>query len=141
MMTSPTGKVITVPLCHKLVLTTDGQNGVWNYVDVTLPEVEDWGPFLMGITAHTRCENMTTNVKWKVVFWWSVDGRNWSATPVDLFTEVAYSSSPVDAIKTEYNTVNTFGLKMKWGLAVQNASGTAFERTVVTVALAFKFLT
>lgn len=140
MKRSPTGKVIVVPLVHKYLVATDGQSQVWNYIDVPLPEVEDFGPFIMGITAHTRSENMTANVSWKVVFWWSVDGKSWSS-PVDLFSAITYSASPVDSIKTEYTTVNTFGLTMKFGLAVQNTTGTASERAVVTCALAFKFLT
>lgn len=138
---SPTGKVAVVPMCFKQQLVTDGQFTTWSYVEFQIDEIEDWGPFLMGITAHTRSESMTQYVRWKVVFWTSVDGRNWSS-PIDMFTEVTVSANNTDAVKTEYTTAQSFGLKMKFGLAVLNtASNTSIERAVVTVALAFKFLT
>jgi len=141
MKRSPTGKVIVLPVCHKHQLISDGQYTNWSYLEVPLPEAEEWGPFIMSITAHTRSESMTANVRWKIVFWWSVDGQNWSS-PVDLFSQITYSASPVDTIQAEYNTVANFGLKMKFGLAVLNtASNTTIERAVVTAALAFKFFT
>ena len=142
LLRSPTGKVVVVPLCYKQQLVSDGQDTNWSYIEIPVEEAEEWGPFLMGIVAHTRSESMTAYVRWKVVFWTSTDGRNWSTTPLDLFTEVGVAANNTDAVKSEYTSTGNFGLKMKFGLAVLNTTGhnTSIERAVVTVALAFKFL-
>lgn len=136
MKRSPTGKVVVVPLCVKLVLTTDGSNTTWTFLDIPMPEIEDWGPYIMGITAHARGENFTSQFKWTVVFWTCTDGRNFPATPTNLFTPLTATG---DSPQTEYT--GGFGLNTKFGLACINASGTAIERGVVTVALAIKLLT
>lgn len=87
------------------------------------------------IQVHTATESRTSNFTWRVVFWWSVDGRRWNG-PVDLFSAVSANS---DVIQTAYSTTTTFGLQMRYGIGLANASGTAIERAVCTASLVFTF--
>ena len=131
---APGQKVVILPIFFKKQLQTDGNTSP-SYMDLELDRAEEWGPYLTSIQAHTSTENRTANFTWRVVFWWSFDGRRWNG-PTDLFSSV---SANADTVQTEYTTNTTFGLKMKYGIAVANASGTALERAVCSGVLVFTF--
>lgn len=129
-------KVFVAPAFYKMQLQTDGTTTV-TYIDLDLPDIIELGPYLESITAHTSTENKTTNFTWRISFYWSVDGRRWNpTTPIDLFSGIAANG---DVIQTAYSTTTNFGLKMRFCIAVANASGTAVERAVCSCALAFTF--
>lgn len=131
----PGSKVEVVPVCYKLQLTTDTTTSL-SYLDVDLPlAVKDYGPHLDSIIAYTSSENMTTNFRWLLAFYWSIDGRRWSpTTPTALFSEVSTNG---DIIQTPYSA--NFGPNLRIVIGVRNNAGTAVERGVVTAALAFVF--
>ena len=120
-------KVLVVPAFYKMQLQTDGTTTA-TYIDLDLPSVTDLGPYLESVTAHTMTENKTANFTWRMVFYWSMDGRQWNpATPIDLFSGIAANGS---VIQTAYTTTTNFGVKLRFAIAVVNASGAAIERAV-----------
>ena len=129
-------KVRVVPAAYKFQLATDGATQGVRYVDLELPQVVEWGPYLEQITATTQTESRSPQFKWKVVFWWSVDGREWSSTSLDLFS---YVSADGSVIQPAYPTTTQFGPKMRFALAAENVSGTNVESATVTLLLAFQF--
>lgn len=137
MKSIPSQKVVLLPLFFKKQLQTDGTT-TFSYIDVDLPQALEWGPYLESIQAHTTTENRTTNFSWKVGFFWSMDGRRWNptSTPVDLFSALATNT---DTVQTAYTTNTTFGLKMRYVIAVANTGGTNVERAVCGCVLAFTF--
>ena len=127
-------KVRVLPFIAKMQLQTDGTTTP-SYIDIELPEALEFGPWLESIQVQTSTENRTAQFTWRVVFWWSIDGRRWNG-PVDLFSAV---SANQDVIQTAYSTSTSFGLYMRYGLAVANASGTNIERAVCSATLVFTF--
>ena len=131
---TPGQKVVVIPLFFKKQLQTDGTTNT-SYLDLELERATEWGPYLASITAHTATENRTSNFTWRLIYWWSLDGRRWNGS-YDLFSSV---SSNADTVQTANATTTTFGLRMRYGIAVVNASGTAIERAVCSAVLAFTF--
>ncbi len=127
-------KVRVVGFIQKMQLQTDGTTTP-SYIDIQLPEALEWGPYLDSLQVQTSTENRTAQFTWRVVFWWSIDGRRWNG-PVDLFSAV---SANQDVIQTAYSTTTNFGLYMRYGIAVANASGTNIERAVCSATLVFTF--
>ena len=127
-------KVRVLPFIAKMQLQSDGTTTP-SYIDVPLAEALEWGPFLDSVQVQTSTENRTAQFTWRVVFWWSIDGRRWNG-PVDLFSAV---SANQDEIQTAYSTTTNFGIQMRYGIAVANASGTNIERAVCSAVLVFTF--
>jgi hypothetical protein len=126
--------VRVVPLFYKYQLSSDGST-TWRYIDLEVPQASDWGPHLTEMIAHTMSENHTTGLEWKVVYYWSVDNLTWS-TPVDLTGTITAAGSLIHSAIT---AKNTFGLKMRFALAVKNTSPGNVLTATVTCANAFDF--
>ncbi len=137
MSSSALGRVRVVPVAHKVLLQTSGVDGSEVVLDLDLPQVEEWGPHLLAITAHTLLEQKTANFQWRVVLYWSIDGITWS-TATGLF---ANSAAAGQVIHPDFNDKTKLGLRIRLGLACSPATGQAREQGVVTVALAFDFRT
>lgn len=127
-------KVRVLPVFYKKQLQTDGSTS-WSYMDVDLPDAEGLGPYVESIIAYTSSESFTTSFQWKLVCYWSLDGRNWS-TPTDVFSAITGSST---TIQTAFSTASALGPIMRYAIAVSNETGTAIERGVCSLALAFVF--
>jgi len=127
-------KVVLLTVCYKMQLQTDGTTG-YSFIDLDLPDAASFGPYVESVIAYTSTENRTANFQWKIVSYWSIDGRNWS-TAVDLFSAITGNGN---TIQTAFTTASALGPIMRYAIAVANGSGTAIERGVVTVSLAFTF--
>lgn len=115
-------------------------NGVDNspvIIDVPLPMIEDWGPHLASITAHTGTEAKTNNFQWKVYLYWSLDGVVWSG-PNDLF---AWETAAGQKVQTPFADGQKLGLHIRIALVCCPSSGTAREQGLVTLVLACEFKT
>ncbi len=134
MKARPQQKVVVVNSFYKKQLQTDGTT-VFSYMDLEIPQAMEWGPYLESVQVHTNTENKTTNFTWKLVLYWSIDGRQWNV-PVDLFSAISNNGG---VIQIAYTTNTQFGLYMRYAIGVANGSGTAIERAVCTAALAFTF--
>ena len=130
----PQQKVVVVPAFYKMQLQTDA-TGSYSFIDLDLPDIAHWGPHVQEIIVYTATENITTNFTWKLVAYWSIDGRNWS-TSVDLFSAISANGN---TIQTAFSTASALGPIMRYAIAVANGSGSAIERGVVTASLAFTF--
>ena len=128
--------VVVIPVISQTRIASDGTT-TFTYQDIELPEAEEWGPHLEGITAHTITRGISANYAWKIVLYWSIDGRNWNG-PTDLFAAV---SAVGDVIQTEFTTATALGLKLRFAVGVANVTGTAIETGNITAALAFRFKT
>lgn len=130
----PSSKVALVCIAKGVRLTSNSTT-TWTNVDLELDEIAHWGPWIESITGIVNTIGATTNHSYKVVQYWSVDGRNWNG-PFDLFTAITAGSG--SAIQTAY-TGATFGPIMKYALAVRNNTGTAAETATVDVWLQITF--
>lgn len=130
-----TAKVRVVPLAYKVLLQTTGTDNTVVFTDVDLPVVENWGPHLVGITAHTNPEQFSTLFRWKLVMYWSMDAISWSS-PVDVF---AGAGTAGQVIQTAFTDATKFGLHIRFALACYPSSGTNREWGTTTVVLAFEF--
>lgn len=120
---------------YKYLLFVKGTT--WSYIDLELPDLEGLGPFIESITPHTLTEGRTTNMEWKIVFYWSIDGRTWSG-PVDLFSAVTTDGN---AIQTDYTTKTALGIKMRYALAGRSSSADTEEKATITALGAFSYQT
>lgn len=127
-------KVRMIAVFYKKQFQTDGSTS-WTYIDLEIPGVESWGPYLESIIAYTNSENLTNLFQWKLVSYWSMDGRVWS-NPSDVFSGITSSGQ---AVQTAFSTASALGPIMRYAVAVSNESGTAIERGVLSLALAFNF--
>lgn len=120
-------------LCYKKLIQTksDGSEAIY---ELDTPEIEGIGPHLEGMTPHTLLESSDASFQWKVVYWWSLDGRTWVG-PANMFAD---STTGVPTIHAEVTDPTTFGLHMKWGLACSAVSGSSRLSGSVTVALVLK---
>ena len=81
---TPQGGTVVLEIAKKLYIETDGTTTAW-YQVLSLPELEGYGPRLLGLQVMTLTANRTANHQWKAVFEYSGDDKNWyPATPVDL---------------------------------------------------------
>lgn len=128
-----------VPLAWQLMIQSTGSDSIWREYDLDTAILTDWGPKLAGITLHTSTESGTLNVEWKVVLYWSVDGRKWKG-PFDLTSVMDESSDQL--IHGEFTDKSKLGLKLRVALAVKNASGQSgsVESAIITAAAACRFL-
>lgn len=124
-----------VPFLADQPVSTDATTN-FRYIPIDLPEVAEWGPYLMEIVAAIETRNVTANFEWKIVHYWSMDGSEWEG-PTDLFG--ALSSGPGRAIQTAYNTRTKFGPLMRFALAVRNTTGSAVESAEVSCTCYFDF--
>lgn len=127
-------KVRVVPVVTQYLLNSDAST-TWIYIDLDLPEVALWGPYLESITAHCDTVNRTPQFQWKIVTYYSTDGVKWSQAS-DVFAAITANGPSIPAA---YTGVQTFGLHLRFALAASNISGTAAEHAFVTCALAFQF--
>jgi hypothetical protein len=130
-------KVMLVQIADNVRLTSNGTM-TWVNIDLDLPHLLGLGPYTEGIVPITNTVGATTNHSWKVVTWWSVDGRTWNG-PTDVFAAITAGSG--SAIQTTFSTATVLGPMMKYGLAVRNNAGTAIETAVVDAWLQFIFRT
>ena len=129
-------KARVVPLVYRQQLITDTTNN-WFYKDIDAPDIAFWGPYLFSIIAHTNLVGATTHFEWKVVFYWSSDGKVWSSA-ADLFT---FTSASGDVIQSACTATASFGLHMRYALAWRSNVAAAVESGTVSVAAVFNFLT
>jgi hypothetical protein len=108
----------------------------WAYLEVESSELDMLGPSIDNLVVHTNTIGATASHAWKVVTWWSVDGRTWNG-PTDLFTAIVAGSGA--AIQAAFATTSAFGLRMRYGLAFRNNAGTAAETAVVDAWLQITF--
>jgi len=127
-------KIRIVGLVQKLMIQTNGVDGSTIVTELETPSLTHLGPHTASITAHTQLEQFSTNLKWKVVFFWSFDGITWSA-PVDLF---AFSTTGGAVIHPAYTDATKLGLHMRYGIACAPNSGTNREWGTVSVVLAYE---
>lgn len=131
-------KVMLVQIADKVRLTSNGTT-TWIFLDLELEELLSLGPWFESIIVVTGTHGSTANHAWKVVSYWSIDGRNWNG-PTDLFLSpngiVAGSGSTIQA---PYTTTSTFGPQMKYALGVRNNTGAAIETAVVDAWLQLTF--
>lgn len=108
-----------------MTLTSKGADQNWTYIDIDMGELEDLGPYLAAMTAHTRTQSKSANAQWKVSFYWSVDGKTWNpATPTDVFAAVAADGQ---AIQAAFTDATKFGIQLRFVYAVRASTGTAVE--------------
>jgi hypothetical protein len=108
-----------------MTLSSKGGDQNYTYVDIDMGELEELGPYLASITAHTRTQARSAQSQWKVSFYWSVDGKTWNpATPTDIFSAI---SADGQAIQTTFTDTTKFGIKLRFVYAVRASSGTAVE--------------
>ncbi|GEM_PF-1474004 len=135
-LAAPSAAVRLVSMADKVTLQTDGTT-TWQYME--LEDVPEWakrsGPYLEGIAAHTATVNPSPQFEWKITFQWTTDGRAWSGH-VDLFPALTTGGN---VVHPEYTTKSTFGLRMRWFLAIRSTSGTTIETGMVTAVAAFRF--
>ena len=139
-MSSPTtaaGKIRVVTVVQKFLLQTTGTDNSEVIVELSLPGVADWGPYIESITAHTETEQKTTNFQWKAYTYWGLDGNSWSAA-TSLF---AFQTVAEKKIQADFNDKTRMGLKMRYALVCSPVTGTAREQALVTLALVFQFPT
>src|SRR5262245_6972990 len=79
-------KVMLVQVAAAVRLTSNSSTS-WVYIDLDTEELSELGPWLESITCITNTVGATTNHSWKIVQYWSADGRNWNG-PTDLFTAI-----------------------------------------------------
>ena len=127
--------VQVVQLFFKKQITTDGTTTP-SYIDIDSDEIKSLGPYLAGITLMTKTENRTAQHNYKIVFWWSLDGRQWSASPVDLCTTISGSG---DVIHTEFTDATKLGIQIRLAIEVVNGSGGNVERAVSSAWLVLRF--
>lgn len=131
---TPGQKVVLLAALTKEQVQTDTTTSD-SYIDLSsLDAAREWGIHLSSVTCFTLTENATANFRWKLGFFWSIDGRKWSATPIDLFS---FISANGDVIQTA--VTSGFAPLMRYVLIVKNASGAALERGVLTCGVAFEF--
>lgn len=135
MSPKPNAKVVLIPVATNMPAPSSLTTG-WIYSILDLQDVEDWGPFLEEITAHTNTQGATTYHEWKIVFFTSYDGKEWSS-PIDLFTAIAAGSGA--AVQTPYTTTSNFARKIRFALASRSSSAGAVQSAVVSCSLAFVF--
>ena len=123
-----------VQLFYKKQLLTDGSTSL-SYMDIEKDEIASYGPYLAGITLMTSTENRTTNHNYKVVYYWSLDGRQWSS-PVDLCSVIGGSG---DLIHPEVTDQTKLGLHLRFAIGQANSSGTNPERAVSSAWLVLRF--
>lgn len=93
------------------------------------------GPRLAAITPHTFLDQFSSNFRWKIIFYWSVDGITWSGA-VDLFS---WSGTGGGVIQTPFIDATKLGLHMRYALACSPSTGTNREWGTVSAVLAFDF--
>lgn len=123
--------VTVVPLVYKHALQSDGQQS-WRYLDLDLPNITRQGPNLASIQLETLTEGRTAQHEWKVVLFYSLDGKLWSL-PVDL---VGAISANGDLVHNAFTDTTKFGLHIRLALAVRSASGSNLDSAIVS-AVAF----
>jgi len=129
-------KVLVVPFAENLTLTTSGGGTSYEFFELGhLDHLRFLGPRLLSITAHVKTSARTANARWKVVFYWSVDGDSWSASN-DLFTEIAAVGQ---TIQTPFTDTTKFDLHMRYAIGARASTGTASESVTVGGALALEF--
>ena len=135
-------KVITVPVCYKKPVHTNGSTVTTRFIELDLPDTLHLGPRLLNIVAHTYTEDISAQFLWNLVHWSSTDGKYWRG-PFNLFGLINYATavSTPDAIQSAYNTSANFGIHMRYAIACINNSGNVLESAVVTGVLDFNFLT
>ncbi len=127
-------KIRLVGLVQKLLIQTNGLDGATIITELETPALTGMGPYTASITPHTMLEQFSTNLKWKVVFFWSFDGITWSS-PVDLFT---FSTTGGPVIHSAYADATKLGLHMRYGIACAPNSGTNREWGTVSVVRAYE---
>lgn len=131
-------KVVVVDILENLQTATKGDATNWSYIELDLPGIEQWGPYLDSVTAHVNIVASSTNHQVKLAFRYSLDGKEWApVTPIDLFSAITNGAG--NSIQTPYTTTGNFGIHMRYMLALKNASGTAIESGIVSIKLAFTF--
>ena len=123
-----------VQLFYTRHLLTVGSSSL-SYIDIDNDTVRSFGPYLAGMTLMISTENRTTNHNYKIVYYWSLDGRQWS-NPVDLCSVISASG---DVIQVEVTDQTKFGLHIRFAIAQANASGTNIERAVSSAWLVLRF--
>ncbi len=123
--------VIVQPLAYKLLLQSDGGQN-FRIFDLDLPAIARLGPQLASIRVETLTETRTAQHEWKVVIFYSLDGKLWSP-PADLISVINTNG---DVVHPAFTDETKFGLHIRLGLAVRSASGTALDSTVIS-AVAF----
>lgn len=131
-----TEKVRYLNLAYKYLLQSDGSQ-TWVYIDLDQPEIIEWGPHLGALTAHTDTANRTAEHRWKLVLWWSMDGRTWQG-PTDVFAAIQANGA---VIQSDFNDKTKLGPKIKLSLACRTETGSNVERALVSLGVAFEFRT
>lgn len=124
-MTSASTIIEVLELYYKQQVMTDGTTTP-SYIDIPSEEIAGLGPYLAGITLMTCTESRTAQHGYKVVFYWTLDGRQWNG-PVDLCASITSSG---DVIHTEFTDATKLGIKLRLAISVVNSSGTNVERAV-----------
>jgi hypothetical protein len=130
-------RVMVIPFADNEQFTTSGGTSFEYFELSSLEPLRYFGPWISSITAHTRVNSIAANTEWKIVFFWSVDGKNWTG-PTDLF---AAQSTSGNVIQTPYTTRTTFGLQMRYAVGLRVTTGTASASLNVTGSLAIEFVT
>jgi hypothetical protein len=129
-------KIRVVSLSRRMLLVSPGLT-TWSFVDIELPEIRRWGPYLSSITAVTHTEQRSANHEWKASLAWSFDGYTWPGVTWAISSVVGANGL---VVHTPYTDSSRFGLEMRYALGVRNSTGSAFEQAYVTCDLVFEFL-
>ncbi len=115
--------VFELPL---MFLASKGGGTTWTYIDIPVPGLEALGAYLASMTAHANTTGRTAYAEWKVVFWWSVDGKTWNppSAPVDLFAAIATDGQ---AIQTPFTDASKLGIHLRFAYAIRASQGVAVE--------------
>ncbi|MCK6531096.1 hypothetical protein L6R50_27225 [Myxococcota bacterium] len=128
---APNGKSVLIPLLSNFTAATDG-TGTASYSDIEIGDAEGLFAFAESVTAHTLTRGASAQHDWKIVFYYSFDGKSWSS-PIDLFPWI--SAGTGYAIQTANTTTSNFGLRVRFALAVRNSAGTVVNTAIVSCVL------
>lgn len=134
----PEPRVAIVPLVKEYRLASSGSP---SYVDLTLPDIELWGPYLEAITIHQKTVNRSGTHAWNVALQYGLDGKSWwggSPIALDGYTSLfgADIDSNITTVSADFNNTSYFGLRLQLALRVTGGLGDA---AIVTAFAAFRF--
>ncbi len=108
-----------------MLLASKGGDQNWSFIDIPMGDLEDLGPYLAVMAGHTVSSSKSTNAQWKVVFWWSVDGKVWNpGTPADLFAAITTEGQ---AIQTAFADPTKFGIHLRFAYGIRAGAGSGVE--------------
>lgn len=131
-----TPPVRIVVVCDEKTMFTDGTTTPVARAR-TSKRLENIGPFIAGVTAHAKGQDMTTNFQYQVTGAWSYDGEEWTPFSGNI---LANQTADGSVNSSQYTTKTDFGLHVRFYVSVSNTTGTNVESGTVSVTLAIELI-